>query len=255
MKKIFVLFTALLLISACSSEKASIKTAPLLDAETLFKQAQEKMKAKYYEEARKILETIKTQDISKKYTALAELRIGDTYFEEELYNEAVTEYEKFLEAHPHHQYASYAQYNLAMSYFKKIQTADTGYSMAKRALEEFETLMKLYPRNPYMSIVENRMNICKSILAEYEFYVGEFYFKKGSYSAAAERFDDLLLKYPESKKEPETLYYLGMSYKNMGETEKSQKALTALIEKFPTIELSKTAKEAISSLNNKKEEK
>ena len=81
MKKIFVLFTALLLlISACSSEKASIKPAPLLDAETLFKQAEEKMKKKYYEEARQILETIKTQDITRKYAALAELRIGDTYF-------------------------------------------------------------------------------------------------------------------------------------------------------------------------------
>ena len=139
-----------------------------------------------------------------------------------------------------------------MSYFKKIQTVDTSYSMAKQALKEFETLLKLYPRNPYMDIVENRMNMCKSILAEYEFYVAEFYFKKGSYSAAAERFDNLLRKYPESKKEPETLYYLGMSYKNMGENEKSQKALTTLIEKFPTIELSKKVKEIISSFDNKK---
>lgn len=252
MRKIFVSFMILLLISACSSEKASIKPAPLLDAETLFKQAEEKIKIKYYEEARQILETIKKQDISRKYAALAELRIGDTYFEEESYNEAITEYEKFLDAHPHHQYASYAQYKLAMSYFKKIQTADTSYSMAKQALKEFETLLKLYPRNPYMDIVENRMNMCKSILAEYEFYVAEFYFKKGSYSAAAERFDNLLRKYPESKKEPETLYYLGLSYKNMGENEKAQKALTTLIEKFPTIELSKKVKEIISSFDNKK---
>lgn len=251
-KKYLLPFIILFICSACSSEKAEVKKTPLFEAEAVFKQANDKIKEGDYEDARQILESIKAQDTSGKYAVLAQIRIGDTYFEEGLYEESAIEYEHFLEIHPYHKYAAYAQYKLAMSYFKRIGTADVSYSVAERALKEFEKLLRVYPRNPYVNIAENRIKMCKNTLAEYEFYVGKFYFKKGSYSASVGRFNILLQNYPDSKKEPEALYYLGLSYKNMGESDNALKTLTTLIEKYPTIKLSKEAKEIIASLNKSK---
>jgi outer membrane protein assembly factor BamD len=245
-KKYFLPLIILLLFAFACSKKATIK-APPFEAEAVFKQANEKIEKGDYEEAREILETIKAQDTSGRYATLAKIRIGDTYFKEGLYEESAIEYEQFLEMHPYHRYASYAQYHLAMSYFNRIGSVDVSYASAQKALKEFEKLMKLYPRNPYMNAVESRIEMCKGVLAEYEFYVGEFYFKKGSYGAAVVRFNDLLQNYPDSKKEPDTLYYLGVSYKNMGEQDKALKALTTLIEKYPATKLSKEAKEIIAS--------
>lgn len=247
MKKIFIPLIVLLFLFACSSKKLEVKKTPLFEGEVIFKQANDKIKEGYYEEAREMLESIKAQDTSRKYAALAQVRIGDAYFKEELYEEAAIEYEHFLEIHPYHKYAPYAQYQLAMSYFKRIRTIDVSYSMAQRTLKEFEKLLRLYPRNRYINIVESRIKTCKGILAEYEFYVGKFYFKKGSYEAAAGRFNNLLQNYPHSKKESESLYYLGLSYRNMGKKDKSLKALITLIEKYPTTKLSKEAKEIIAS--------
>jgi outer membrane protein assembly factor BamD len=252
MKKIFIPFIVLLFVFACSSKKDAIKKTPLFEAEAIFKQVNDKIKKGSYEDARKILEGIKAQDTSGKYATLAQIRIGDTYFKEKLYDEAAIEYEYFLKMHPYHKYASYAQYQLAMSYFKRIKTIDVSYSQVQRALKEFEKLLRLYPRNPYINIVESRIKMCKSILAEYEFYVGKFYFKKGSYGAAAGRFNNMLQNYPYSKKESESLYYLGLSYKNIGERDKSLKALTTLIKKYPTTKLSKKAKEIIASFEEQK---
>jgi len=252
MKKIFIPFIVILFVFACSSKKEMVKKTPPFDAESVFKQADEKMEKGFYEEAIEMLESIKAQDSSGKYATLAQIRIGDTYFKEELYEEAVVEYEHFLKIHPYHKYAPYAQYKLAMSYFKRIKTVDVSYSVAQQALKEFENLLRVYPRNPYISIAETKIKMCRSILAEYEFYVGQFYFKKGSYGAAAGRFNVLLQNYPHSKKESEALYYLGLSYKNIGEIDKSLKALTTLIEKYPTIKLSKEAKEIIASFDEKK---
>ncbi len=252
MKKIFIPLIVLLLVSACSSGKATIKQAPLFEAEAVFKQANDKIKEGYYEDARNLLERIKVQDTSGEYAPLAEIRIGDTYYKDKSYEEAAIEYEQFLEMYLYHKYAPYAQYKLAMSYFKRIGTPDVSYSVVQQALKEFKKLLRLYPRNPYLNIVESRIKKCKSILAEYEFYVGEFYFKKGSYGAAARRFNDLLENFSDSKKEPDALFYLGLSYKNLGEKDKAQKALTTLIEKFPTIELSKEAREIIASLRSEK---
>jgi len=238
---------------ACSSNKALVKKSSDFEPELAFKRANERIKKRDYETARELLEDIKAKDVSQKYAALAQIRIGDTYFDEGLYEEAAIEYETFLELHPYHRYAPYAQYKLAMSFFKRIKSVDVSYSMAKRALAEFEKLRRHYPRNPYMDIVENRIKKCKSVLAEYEFYVGKFYFKKGSYKAAIGRFEGLLKNYPDSKKEPETLYYLGLSYEKLGERQKAIDILTVLIEKFPTLKLSGEARGLLASLNKKSE--
>ncbi len=248
MRKIFISFIALLFVFACSSDKAVKKTPPF-EAETVFKEADEKIKKGLYEEARSALETIKTQDASGKYAPLTQIRIGDTYFEEGSYEESAVEYEQFLNIHPHHKYAPYAQYQLAMSFFKKIKTIDVSYSPAQRALQEFEKLLVTYPRNPYVDVVESRIQMCKKILAEYELYVGKFYFKKGSYSAAALRFNRILQNYPDSKEVPEALYYLGLSYNNTAERDKALTAFKTLIEKYPATKLSKEAQDIVISLN------
>jgi len=157
------------------------------------------------------------------------------------------EYESFLKIHPYHKYAHYAQYQLAMSYFKRIRTPDVSYGFAKKALKEFEKLQMFYPRNPYMDVVDGRIKVCKNILAEHEFYVGEFYFKKGSYGAAKERFIQLLKNYPDSKKEIDALYYLGLSYANLGNKDKARETLMTLIEKYPAARESVEARKLIAS--------
>jgi len=253
MKKICIYFIVLLFAFACSAKKDSVKKTPSFDTETAFKQVDEKMKIGRFEEAREILDTIKTKDTSGEYVPVAQIRTGDTYFKEGLYEEASVEYGHFLKIHVYHKYAPYAQYQLAMTYFKRIKTIDVSYSEVQKALQEFEKLLKRYPRNPYINLVENRIKTCKDNLAEYEFYVGKFYFKKGSYGAAAGRFNDLLLEYPDSKMEMETLYYLGLSYKNSGEKDKSLKALTTLIEKYPAASMSQEAHGIIASLGEKRQ--
>ncbi len=242
----------MLLVIGCSSKKDMVKKSSVLDAEAVFAQAKEKEKDGYYEEARKLLESIKVQDTSGKYAIVAQIRIADTYYKEELFEEAIIEYGHFLRVHPYNKYASYAQYKLGMSYFSRIKTADVSYSLAQKALDEFEKLLRVYPRNPYINMVENRIRMCKGVLAEHEFYVGQFYYKKGSYNAAAGRFKVLIQKYPHSKKGAEALYYLGLSYKEIGETEKSLNALNTLIDKYPTIKLARDAKKLIAAINKHK---
>jgi len=243
--KIMLFLAVAVFVIACAGKE--VKDAAL-DPAVAFQKAEALMGQGNYEEARKVLEGIRSGDASQQYSTLARLRIADTYFDEELFEEAVMEYESFLDTYPAGKYASYAQYKLAMSFFRQIKTADISYSVAQRALREFEKLRKNYPRNPYMEVTDERIKACQRLLAEYEFYVGSFYFKKGSYEAAARRFDGLLKNYPDSVQEAETLYYLGLSYKNLGKKEQAIDTLSALIGKFPSIKFSIDAKGVIASL-------
>ena len=201
-----------------------------------------------YEEAREILENIRVKDASRKYATLAKLRIADTFFEDKSYEEAAVEYESFLDVHNRHRYASYAQFKLAMCYFKRIKAVDVSYSWAKRALDEFKKLQQNYPRNPYLDITDERIKVCNRILAGFELYVGRFYFKKGSFNAAVLRFNNILQIYPGSAIEPDALYYIGISYKNLGQQVKAETALNSLIEKYPSMKISSKAKEVLASI-------
>ena len=214
----------------------------------MLKEADLLISDKKYEEARELLEEIRVKDASRKYATIARLRIADTFFEDESYEEAGVEYESFLNLNTRHRYASYAQFKLAMCYFKRIKSVDVSYSWAKKALNEFEKLQQNHPRNPYLDTVDERINVCKRILAEFELYVGRFYFKKGSFNAAVLRLNNILQTYPDSDKEPDALYYIGISYKNLGEQDKAVAALNSLIEKYPAMKISGKAKEVLASI-------
>ncbi|MEW6587354.1 MAG: outer membrane protein assembly factor BamD [Nitrospirota bacterium] len=251
MRRILVfIFISMLTLSvlSCGGKSAVRKPAEKFDPEKAFARANEQFDKKDYEQARATFLEVKNRDMTKKYAPLAQLKIADSYVKEEETELAVAEYRKFLEAYPDHQYASYAQYQIATVYFEQIEGPERGYGGAAKALEEFEKLKKLYPRNPYRDVVDLKIEKCKNVIAEYEYLVGSFYYKKGSYAAAIGRFEGLLKQYPDYKGEPQALYYAGLSYKNLGQKEKAVEYLARLIEKYPGNKLSGSAKKEIASL-------
>ena len=242
--KIAFLLLSLLFVFSCSKETA--KPDQAFDAEKAFATANEQMERKEYEEARTSFFEIRNRDLTKKYAPLAQLRIADTYIQEEEPDRAVEEYKRFLEIYPEHKYASYAQYQVAMIYFNQIESSERGYGAASKALAEFEKLKQMFPRNPYRDILDARIEKCKDILADYEFVVGTFYYNKGSYEAAIKRFQALLQKYPGFRKEPEVLYSLAEAYKKHGNKEKASEYFKLLIEKYPNNNLVPEAKKELS---------
>lgn len=236
-----------LLSLACSGKKV-VKPDETFDPEKSIARASDLIENKEYEDARRILLEVKNRDLTKKYSPLAQLKTADSYVREEEYDLAAEEYKKFLEMYPDHKDASYAQYQIAMTYFVQIESPERGYGAAAKALEEFEKLKRMYPRNPYREMIELRIDKCKSTMADYEFAVAEFYFNKGSYQSALGRYKQVLAKFPDYKKEPRVLYQLALSYKKLGDKEKTAEFLNRLIEKYPDDKLAKQAQKELTSL-------
>lgn len=242
------LFVVLLSAVPSCSGKKEVRPEGEFNAEKSLVFANKLIEEKEYEDARKLLLEVKNRDLTKKYAPLAQLKIADAYTKEEEPELAVAEYRRFLENYPDHPNAPYAQYNIGMTYFSQIESPERGYGAAAKALQEFEKLKRMFPRNPYKDIVEMRIDKCRNTIADYEFIVGEGYFKKGAHEAAIGRFQNLLLKFPEYKKEPLVLYRLALSYERTGNRDKALEYLNALIGKFPNDSLVKEAKEELASL-------
>jgi outer membrane protein assembly factor BamD len=242
-----IVLLLLVMLASCSAKKEVRPEGPF-DAEKSMTRATELVEKKEYEEARKILLEVKNRDLTKKYAPLAQLKIADSYVKEEEYDLAVEEYKRFLEIYPDHRDASYAQYQIAMAYFVQIEGYERGYGAAAKALEEFEKLKRMFPRNPYREAIELRIEKCRNIMADYEFFVAEFYFKKGSYQAALKRFQQLLVKFPDYKKEPTVLFSMAVCHKKLGNKDKALEALNRLQEKYPDDRLTKEAKKEAAAI-------
>ncbi len=241
-----IVFLLVLLVASCSSKKV-VKTDETFDPERSLARGTELIEKKEYEEARKVLLEVKNRDLTKKHAPLAQLKIADSYVREEEYDAGIEEYRKFLEMYPDHKNASYAQYQIAMASFVQIESPERGYGAAAKALNEFEKLKRMFPRNPYREMIELRIEKCRNTMADYEFLVAEFYFKKSSYTAAAGRFQQLLTKFPDYKKGPLVLYRIAFCYKKLGNKDKALEYYTRLIEKYPNDNVIKEAKKEFAS--------
>jgi outer membrane protein assembly factor BamD len=216
-------------LAACAA-----KDAPF-DPVAAFKEAEESMSKENFEKARKGYQDIQEKSPDKSYDAALMLRIADTYFGEEKYEEALVEYQNFLNYHPVNKDAVYAQFQIAMCSFRQMTTIDRDPEPTRTALKEFLTLLQRYPKSVYEEAALQNVAICRDRLSEYELYVGKFYHKKQAYVAAVGRFDALLRDYPGSSAEKEALYYNGLSLVALGEKERARAILQTLSTKYPSM--------------------
>ncbi|MBF0318717.1 MAG: tetratricopeptide repeat protein [Nitrospirae bacterium] len=202
---------------------------------------------KEYEAGRELLTEITNRDTATDYAPLAQLKIAESYIKEEEFEVALEEYKKFLKNYPDNKYSSYAKYQVATLTFNNIEGPDRGYRAAYTAIKEFQSLNEQYPRNPYKDIVPLRIEKSRNVLAEHEFYVGEFYYKKEAYEAALRRFNNILNKYPEYPDMGKVYFHMGLSYKGLKDSAKTREFIekakentkdTALLKKIDK-ELSK----------------
>ena len=165
------------------------------------------------------------------------LKRAESFHEKEGYAEAIVEYQHFLELHRKHVLASYAQYKLALSHFKLIQTIDRDMTPVKKAQEEFLELMVAFPGSQYEAEARIKIRECEGFLAQHHLFVGQFYFRRESYLAAAKRFQMIIQRYPYLEESIEAKLHLAKTYKDLGALEWSRDWAVALIQQHPRHEL------------------
>jgi len=124
MKKTFLILLSVLFILGCAGKK-NIREGKF-DPKVWLSKADALLKDEEFDEARRLLFEVKNRDLTKKYAPIAQLKLGESYEAEEKPDEAINEYRRFKRLYPDHPQASYAQYKIAMVYFKQIDSPKKG---------------------------------------------------------------------------------------------------------------------------------
>jgi outer membrane protein assembly factor BamD len=189
--------------------------------------------------------------IEKNYDPNVIMKRAESFFDKEDYPEAIIEYQHFLDLHRVHTLAFYAQYKLAESHFKQIKSVDRDPDPVYKALEAFEKLRRDYPGNRHETDAIERIRACHDFIAQAYMFVGKFYYRREAYLAAAHRFESVLKQYPNMEIAGEALYYLALTYNEMGAEDWAREKLIALDERFPSNEHATSGRKLLAKLNAK----
>ncbi|HJU06849.1 MAG TPA: outer membrane protein assembly factor BamD [Nitrospiraceae bacterium] len=189
--------------------------------------------------------------IEKNYDPNVIMKRAESFFDKEDYPEAIIEYQHFLDLHRVHTLAFYAQYKLAESHFKQIKTIDRDPDPVYKALEAFEKLRRDYPGSRHDADAVERIGDCHKFIAQAYMLVGQFYYRREAYLAAAHRFESILTQYPEMEIAGDALYYLAITYNKLGADDWAREKLIALGERFPTNQNIALGRKLLAKLNAK----
>jgi len=175
-------------------------------------------------------------DATPDLIAKVHLGLADAYFYDGgILNlaEAQSRYTNFLTFYPNHERADYAQYQLGLCYLKQAANPDRDQDQTRKALDELNKVKTSYPNSEYVGAADQKANEAREVLAEHEFRIGNFYFRRRGYVGALERFRKVLENYPNYSRKDRLYLLLGRSLLALEKNDEGRLYLEKLVAEFP----------------------
>jgi outer membrane protein assembly factor BamD len=239
------LLVVVALVGGCaSSGSGTVRRS----ADELFELGQREMARHKYTKAEAAFSKFLEQYPQDRRRPEALLGVADAMYGDKRYEEAKFQYRRFLELFPASPEAAKAQFNSAMCSFQRMKTIDRDQSTTQEAVQEFQRLIQFYPQSPYIDEATAKLAESRERLAEYELYVGRFYYRQGAYPAAIGRFQGLLKAYPGVSFADEVLFLLGTAYERSDHSQDATGVFDELVKRYPQSRYANQAKARLASL-------
>ncbi len=271
---IILLGALVVLLLACTNKKVNNPLANVGSKQpdkVLFDRAMDAMKHNRFDVARMTLQTLINTYPDSEFIARAKLAVGDSWYAEggtAALAQAEIEYKDFETFFPNMPEAAEAQLKIANIHYQQMEKPDRDYTHAKRAEDEYRSLILQYPDSKLLPEAKQRLLEVQEVLAEREFEIGRFYYLRQSYPAAIARLTSLVERYPLYSHADEALYLLGESYeaevtilrsKQFNEVQKARAieaytkratdAYSKILTRYPVMERAEDAKRRLEALH------
>lgn len=183
-------------------------------------------------------------DTSPEMISSSHLALADAYFHDGgLINlaEALSRYTNFITFYPNHEKVDYAQYQVGLCHLEQALSPDRDQAQTVKALNELLKVESNYPNSPYSGKAAARAEEARELLAEHDFRIAAFYYRGRAYTAAVERFRQVLDRYPRFSRKDRLYLLLGQALMGLKKSDEGRLYLEKLVAEFP---LSRHAEEA-----------
>ena len=221
------------------------KVKPQNSAEKYFQEGERYFESNLYEDAISSWEKVRDTFYSPELSMLAELKIAEAYYVSKRYEEAAIAFNDFLKQHPNDFRAATILYRMGLSHYQQILSPDRDQTSTENALHSFRELIRRFPSDPQTQEAGYLIQRCRTRLAEHEVYVGRFYLKRKLFQPAINRLEGILKSFPDYYYRDEAYFYLGEAYLKMEQPDKARSIFNQLFEEFPGSDYIEDAQELL----------
>lgn len=234
-------------INPFGGEKYKPEIVPVVPPEQLYNQGLARSQSGDFSGAAKRFEDIDKQHPFSAWSQKGLLMTAYARYEGGEYDDAVIAAKRYLTLHPSSQEAAYAQYLMAMSYYKQVPDITRDQDRTELALRALVELVDRYPKSEYVDDAKFKIQVIRDQLAGKEMGVGRYYLEQRNYAGAVNRFRDVVAKYQTTRHVEEALMRLTEAYMAMGVVSEAQTAAAVLGHNFPDSQWYKDAYSLLQS--------
>jgi outer membrane protein assembly factor BamD len=191
----------------------------------LYDRAERDLKGGRFTEGRLALQTLINTYPDSEYLAKAKLAVADSYYKEGgtgNLTQSIQEYNDFQTFFPFLDEASYAQMQIGMAHYHMMEKADRDKTQGEAAEDAFQAFLLKYPQSPLAPKAEQYLRDVQEVLADGDYKVAYFYYRKFDYRASAARLVELTDRYPLYSQNDDALWMLGDIYSRAKQVSKNE---------------------------------
>lgn len=196
MRKLLFLLTAALLFASCRS---SDLIRPGDSLEVAYEKAMSQYEQENYSEAAEAFETVISIGRGTDIGQNAQFYLAESYFKNNRYLLAASEYERYAQFHPNSERREEADFKRSLSYYNLSPRYRLDQTYTHQAIENFRLFLDRFPNSEYADEAGEYISELRNKLARKSYSAGEFYKRTNQYRAAAVYFDIVIDNYPESE--------------------------------------------------------
>ena len=230
----FILFAAVLALSACASKPKKPDLAYVeRPVELLYATGAEKMDQHQWSEATQYFDEVERQHPYSEWARRSILMEAFAHYEANQYEDAIAAADRFIQLYPGSPSAAYAYYLKSVCYFEQITDVGRDQAATEQALVNLREVSKRYPTSEYAVDAKVKIEMVQDQLAGKEMAVGRWYLRQGNPLAAIGRFKTVIDRYQTTSHTPEALYRLVEANLTLGLTDEAKRDGAVLGFNFP----------------------
>jgi outer membrane assembly lipoprotein YfiO len=133
------------------------------------------------------------------FSAVAQYRIGLSYFKMERYDEAGAEFQKVLDFYPTSEWSAEAAFGTADARFCLALPYEYDKTDSEEAIAKFHSFVRRYPASTRVDEAKEKIEKLRRVAAKHEYEVGEYYYRNMRYTSARLYFDSVARDYSETE--------------------------------------------------------
>jgi outer membrane protein assembly factor BamD len=250
-KRIIPLLLIGVALSACGQKTAGLQEGAVAPDTHLFENGMQYLEKNQFIKARLSFQTLINTYPDSEHTPASFLSIADSYYAEggtENLLQAEAQYKDFLIFYPTHDMADDAQLKIASINYKLMKPYDRDPTNARKAEIELRRFIQNYPDSELIPTAQEALREVEETLARRDHEIGEFYFRRDSFTAAESRFKEVLDKYPAFSMMDLTLFRLGRALEETGRVTEASVYYERLAREYPFSSHFGPAKERLALL-------